>query len=78
MGVSEMPTKETDKINGFDKYEITDAVDTLIREVRIKQDKRKGFYKTVKQELTKKVAAAEQALLETKTAVELNRVFKDG
>lgn len=64
------------KINGFEKYEVRDAADTLIRAEAIKNDKRKGFYETVKRELVRKTQDAEQAVVNAKSAAGLTERAK--
>jgi hypothetical protein len=49
------------KINGFDKWEIREAADALVKSESIRNDKRKGFYKTVMAEVDKKARDADQA-----------------
>ena len=60
MGYSGQAVTES-KRNGWDKWDVSNAVDTLIRAQEIENDKRKGFYEAVKKELVKKTKAAEEA-----------------
>lgn len=75
IGVPNMSDRESNKINGFDKYEIEDAARTLITAQKITLDKRKGFYDTVKKELTKQVKAADEAAVVAKVAQKLSETF---
>ena len=61
-----------DKINGFDKWDIESAADTLIKAETIRNDKRKGYYGTVQKAVVKKAKDADQA------AAVANKVAKDG
>jgi len=69
---------KSNKINGFDKWEIEDSARTLIKAEDIRNDKRKGFYTTVLAELDKQVKAAERAALVAQTARKLNKTFGKG
>ena len=64
------------KINGFDKWEITNDAETLIKAEKIKNDKRKNYLSTVLTEVDKQVKAAEEALLNARTIQRLGKVFK--
>lgn len=66
----------SDKINGFDRYDIREAVDTLIKAESIRTDSRKGFYETVKKELIKKTEAAEAAAVAARVRVESDGLTK--
>lgn len=76
MSVSEAPEMASDKINGFDKYDIEEAARTLIKAQSIPNDTRKGYYDTVKKEVAKQAAASAKATKEAQVAVKLHKVFK--
>lgn len=68
-------TAMEEKINGFSKYDVESSARTLIDAEKIKADKRKNYFKTVIAEVAKQEKAAEEALLATKTAGRLKKVF---
>ena len=61
--------------NDWDKWDVENAADALIRAQSIKSDPRPGFYAAVKKELVRKVAAANKAAMEAKTTARLHKVF---
>jgi len=65
----------SNKIGGFDKYDIESDASALIRAERIKTDKRKGYLAVVKAEVQKQAKAAEEAALVAKTTVKLSQTF---
>jgi hypothetical protein len=84
MGDNPVTTRDN-KINGFDKWEIREAADALVRAESIKNDKRKKFYKTVMAEVDKKArdadqaaANAHQAAKKGKAKVSVGGLFKEG
>lgn len=72
--MSDIPTS-SNKINGFDRYDIEGSARTLIDAEKIRNDKRKGFYSTVLKELAKQVKAAQEAALVAKTTERLARTY---
>jgi hypothetical protein len=73
--IPETSPMSSSKINGFDKWEVEEAARTLIKAQQIPNDKRKGFYNTVKIEVKKQADAAQKAAVEAKAAVNLHKVF---
>jgi len=57
------------KINGFDRWDIESAADSLIKAESIRNDKRKGFYATVMKEVDKKAKDADDAAVTAHKAV---------
>ena len=66
----------SNKINGFDRYDIEEAARTLIKAQAIPNDSRKDFYDTVKKEIAKQATASTKAAKEAQVAVKLHKVFK--
>ncbi len=73
--VSEGCSMGSNKINGFDKWEIKNAAESLIKAEEIKKDKRPKFLGTVLAEVDKQVIAAEAALLAARTTARLSKTF---
>lgn len=71
----EISMGSSNKINGFDKYEIESAARTLIEAQKILADKRPKFKQTVSAEVTKQAKAAEEAALVAKTTERMTKVF---
>lgn len=76
---------DKNKINGFDKWEIESAADSLIKAETIRNDKRKGYYDTVQKEVVRKAEDADQAAAvankvakQGKTKVSVGGLFKTG
>ena len=72
---------KSDKINGFDRWDIQSDADTLIKAESIKNDKRKGYYNTVMKEVVKKAKDADDAAATahkaaTKAKVSVGGIFK--
>ena len=84
--MEDQPTMaNNDKINGFDKWEIESAADSLIKAESIRNDKRKRFYDTVQKQVVKKAKDADQAAVvahiaakKGKTKVSVGGLFKGG
>lgn len=74
-----MATKKSDKIGGFDKWEIESAFDTLTRAREILKDSKK--IAAIKIYAKKRVAATEEVAaqlnLEKTVGKKLSNVFKD-
>lgn len=64
----------SDKIDGFDKWEVESGARTLIEAQEIQ--KRPKFYTAVKKELVKQAKAAQAAALEAKVGKKLKNTFK--
>ncbi len=75
MSMPEVTKMSDNKINGFDRYDVEEAARTLIKAQAIPNDSRKGFYETVKKEVVKQAAAADEAAKEAQVAVKLHKVF---
>lgn len=72
--VEESIMAESDKIDGFDKYEVESGARTLI-EVQEIQNKPK-FYAAVKKELARQVKAVQEAALEAKVSTNLKNIYR--
>ncbi len=72
-----MPCMEpkSDKIGGYDKYKVSNAVETLFKAQEIQQDK--TFYAVVKTEVAKKVEAAAAVAVEHKVEQKIKSKLKD-
>ena len=68
---------KSNKINGFDKWDIESAADTLIKAESIRDDKRKGFYETVSKEVVIKAKAADEAAMTANKTVGLTKRAKE-
>ena len=73
------------KINGFDKWEIKNAADSLIAAESIRNDKRKGIYDTVQKQVVEKAKDADQAAVVAhiaakrgKAKISVGGLFKKG
>lgn len=66
-------TLKSDKIGGFDKWEVNSAVDDLIRVEEIKNKPK--FYAVVKQEFAKKMRAMAETAFEHKIKVNMKKTF---
>lgn len=65
----------TEKIDGFDKWEVESAARNLIEVEAIK--KKPKFYAVVKKELIRQAQAAREAALEAKVGKKLKTTFED-